>query len=89
MVNTVALAIQQKEFIEQQTAFKTGLYTGDMNVDCWSNDQWSEEFEKYQVKHSLSLGRFHFEINFTESIDSSGFSRHLSDNTGHHSARLH
>lgn len=50
MVNTVALANQQKKCIEEATAFKTAVYTGDMNVDVWSNDQWSDEFEKYQVQ---------------------------------------
>ncbi|KAG4075988.1 hypothetical protein HA402_003814 [Bradysia odoriphaga] len=49
VVNTVALANQQQKFIEESTAFRTAVYTGDMNVDVWSNDQWAEEFEKYQV----------------------------------------
>lgn len=82
MVNTVALAIQQKQCIEQATAFKTGVYTGDMNVDAWSNDQWSVEFEKYQASilfhnqfnQSILLNRFTW----------LGFSSHMPDNFGHH-----
>ncbi|KAJ6637389.1 Endoribonuclease Dicer [Pseudolycoriella hygida] len=49
VVNTVALAMQQKEYIEERTSLKTEVYTGDQNVDAWSNDDWSIEFEKYQV----------------------------------------
>lgn len=49
LANTVVLANQQKRCIEETTALKVSVYTGDMNVDCWRRDRWLEEFDESQV----------------------------------------
>lgn len=49
LVNTVVLANQQKKCIEETTALKVTVYTGEMNVDCWRRDRWLDEFDESQV----------------------------------------
>lgn len=49
LANTVVLANQQKRCIEETTALKVSVYTGDMNVDCWRRDRWLDEFDDNQV----------------------------------------
>lgn len=84
-MNTVALAKQQKECIERATSFKTAVYTGDMNVDVWSNDQWDVEFEKYQVIIDFLV----FTQSHIDSFNLLGFGCNLSNNSRHHSASIH
>lgn len=59
VVNTVALANQQKLCVEKHTPFRAAVYTGDLNVDDWTDDQWSDEFEKYQVSANGVSVTFH------------------------------
>lgn len=49
LVNTVVLANQQKRCVEESTALKVSVYTGDMSVDCWRRDRWLDEFDENQV----------------------------------------
>ncbi|XP_055622059.1 endoribonuclease Dicer [Toxorhynchites rutilus septentrionalis] len=49
IVNTVALAKQQAEFIGRNVPYATSIYTSDRNVDTWKQDQWLAEFAKYQI----------------------------------------
>lgn len=49
VVNTVALAKQQAEFLSRSVPYDTSIYTSDRNVDTWKQDKWLEEFAKYQV----------------------------------------
>nr|QXE98926.1 Dicer-2 [Aedes aegypti] len=49
VVNTVALAKQQAEFLSHNLTYDTSIYTSDRNVDAWKQDKWLEEFAKYQV----------------------------------------
>ncbi|KAK7865819.1 hypothetical protein R5R35_001277 [Gryllus longicercus] len=49
LVNTVALAEQQKNFIKRHACVSVGHYTGDMNVDYWAEEKWREELDKNQV----------------------------------------
>lgn len=49
VVNTVALAKQQAEFLSRSIPYDTSIYTSDRNVDTWKQDKWLEEFAKYQI----------------------------------------
>ncbi|XP_053683457.1 endoribonuclease Dicer-like [Sabethes cyaneus] len=49
VVNTVALAKQQAQFLSRNVPYETTIYTSDRNVDTWKADLWLEEFAKYQV----------------------------------------
>jgi hypothetical protein len=49
MVNTVALVGQQAKYIRRHSRHSVGEYSGDMNVDYWSKDNWQEELSKNQV----------------------------------------
>ncbi|XP_058829652.1 endoribonuclease Dcr-2 [Topomyia yanbarensis] len=49
LVNTVALAKQQAEFIGRNVLYDTSIYTSDRNVDTWKQDQWLQEFAKYKI----------------------------------------
>lgn len=49
LVNTVALAEQQKVYIKRHTSLTVGHYTGDTGVDYWKEDKWREELDKHQV----------------------------------------
>ena len=40
---------QQAEYIEKHTSMEVGQYTGSMNVDDWSKEQWDAEFEKNHI----------------------------------------
>lgn len=50
LTHTKALALQQAEVISKMTSLKVRVYTGDMNVDAWDREKWTEEFEKAQVR---------------------------------------
>ncbi|XP_053683458.1 endoribonuclease Dcr-1-like [Sabethes cyaneus] len=49
VVNTVALAKQQAEFLSRNLPYEMTVYTNGRNVDTWKQDRWLEEFAKYQV----------------------------------------
>lgn len=49
LTNTQALARQQAEVIGKMTSLNVRVYTGDMNVDAWNRDKWTDEFEGAQV----------------------------------------
>lgn len=49
LTNTVALARQQAEVISKMTSLNVQVYTGDMNVDAWNKEKWSNDFESAQV----------------------------------------
>jgi hypothetical protein len=49
MVNTVALVRQQAAYIRRHSHHSVGEYSGDMNVDVWSKEQWQEELSAHQV----------------------------------------
>lgn len=50
LTNTQALARQQAEVIGKMTSLNVRVYTGDMDVDNWGRDKWTNEFESAQVK---------------------------------------
>jgi hypothetical protein len=50
MVNTVALVSQQAAYIRQHSHQSVGEYSGDLNVDLWSKEQWQEELLGHQVR---------------------------------------
>lgn len=49
LTNTQALARQQAEVIGKMTALNVRVYTGDMDVDNWNREKWTNEFESAQV----------------------------------------
>lgn len=49
LVNTVALAHQQSQWLRQHTALRVSVYVGDMNVDAWKMERWVNEFNDNQV----------------------------------------
>ncbi|XP_067000048.2 endoribonuclease Dcr-2 [Anabrus simplex] len=49
MVNTVALVMQQAQYIRRHTPLSVGHFSGDMNVDFWTKEVWLEHLNKYQV----------------------------------------
>ncbi|XP_055596421.1 endoribonuclease dcr-1 [Uranotaenia lowii] len=49
VVNTVALAKQQRDFIDKNVPYDTTVYTSDRNIDAWKGNKWLEEFAKYQI----------------------------------------
>lgn len=49
LTNTQALARQQAEVIGKMTALNVRVYTGDMDVDNWNKEKWTNEFETGQV----------------------------------------
>lgn len=49
LTNTQALARQQAEVIGKMTSLNVRVYTGDMDVDAWNREKWSNEFESAQV----------------------------------------
>lgn len=64
LVNTVTLVAQHKKYMEQNTPYTIGAYTGDMNLDYWSREQWLHEYNTHNViimtsqilKNSLTTG---------------------------------
>lgn len=53
VVNTVALVLQQEEYMRRHTDLNCKGYSGDMGVDFWKEEQWMDEIEKNQVLHLL------------------------------------
>ncbi|XP_046998793.1 endoribonuclease Dicer-like isoform X1 [Schistocerca americana] len=49
VVNQVALAQQQTDYVSRHTEMNVGCYIGIMNVDFWDKAKWNEEFQKNQV----------------------------------------
>lgn len=49
LTNTQALARQQAEVIGKMTSLNVRVYTGDMDVDNWNREKWTNEFETAQV----------------------------------------
>ena len=49
IVNTVQLVIQQSNFLARHTGLKCKGYSGDMQVDYWSDEMWLKEIEENQV----------------------------------------
>ncbi|XP_045465316.1 endoribonuclease Dicer [Harmonia axyridis] len=49
LVNTVALVDQHVRYIKKHTPFQCGGYSGEMNVDFWSFEMWTKEFQSNQV----------------------------------------
>lgn len=55
---------QHKKYMEQNTPYTIGAYTGDMNLDYWSREQWLHEYNTHNViimtsqilKNSLTTG---------------------------------
>lgn len=52
-VNTVALVLQQADYIRRHTGLTCKGYSGDMNVDYWKEEQWLAEIEANQVLNFL------------------------------------
>lgn len=48
-VNTVALVLQQSDYINRHTDLICKGYSGDMQVDYWKEEQWLAELEANQV----------------------------------------
>lgn len=49
VVNTVALVIQQAEYMRRHTGLNCKGYSGDMMVDYWKEEQWLAEIEEHEV----------------------------------------
>lgn len=49
LVNAVPLVEQHAKVLRTRTHFEIGAYSGEMNVDNWTKDQWIREFNKNQV----------------------------------------
>lgn len=49
LTNTKALAYQQAEVIKKSTPLNVAVYTGDLPVEDWSGEKWTNEFEQNQV----------------------------------------
>ncbi|EEZ99277.1 dicer-2 isoform X1 [Tribolium castaneum] len=49
LVNSVALVDQHGKYVRDHATFSVGTYTGEMNVDFWSEAEWEQQFNKYQV----------------------------------------
>lgn len=49
IVNTVALVVQQTEYISRHTGLSCKGYSGDMKVDDWPEEQWLTELEEHEV----------------------------------------
>lgn len=49
VVNTVALVLQQEEYMRRHTDLNCKGYSGDMGVDFWKEEQWMDEIEKNQI----------------------------------------
>lgn len=52
-VNTVALVMQQADYIRRHTGLRCKGYSGDMQVDYWKEEQWQAEVEACQVINFL------------------------------------
>lgn len=52
-VNTVALVMQQANYISRHTGLICKGYSGDMQVDYWKEKQWLAEIEAHQVLNFL------------------------------------
>lgn len=48
-MNAVPLVEQHAKVLRLRTPFQVGAYSGAMNVDNWSKEQWIMEFNKNQV----------------------------------------
>ena len=53
VVNTVSLVTQQSAFIARHTGLKCKGYSGDMQVDYWSEDQWMDEIKNHEVFNNI------------------------------------
>ncbi|XP_050534312.1 endoribonuclease Dicer-like isoform X2 [Daktulosphaira vitifoliae] len=42
LVNTVPLVLQQASFLRKHLPWNIGTFSGDMNLDFWSQDQWDK-----------------------------------------------
>ncbi|XP_025264753.1 endoribonuclease Dicer isoform X1 [Camponotus floridanus] len=49
VVNTVALVLQQSDYINRHTDLTCKGYSGDMQVDHWKEEQWLTELKENQV----------------------------------------
>ena len=49
LVNTVCLAKQQAETLQEMTSFNTALLCGELNVDYWSTQQWSDMLDNNEI----------------------------------------
>ncbi|GAB0088496.1 endoribonuclease dcr-1 [Sergentomyia squamirostris] len=49
LVNTRVLATQQKVYFEENTPFKTVVFTGDLQVDNWGKQKWYHEFNENAI----------------------------------------
>lgn len=49
LVNTVVLVEQQAKVLRLRTHFSVGAFSGELNLDNWSKEQWHEQFDKYQI----------------------------------------
>jgi len=49
VVNTVALVMQQADYISRHTGLTCRGYSGDMHVDFWEEEKWLAEIEAHQV----------------------------------------
>lgn len=54
LVNTVALAVQQADYLKRSTNLIVECYTGDLNIDSWSGEKWRNEFDKNQVHNKFT-----------------------------------
>jgi endoribonuclease Dicer len=55
IVNTVALVMQQVEYIRRHTGLTCKGYSGDMQVDFWQKENWLLEIKENQVLHLLII----------------------------------
>ncbi|XP_011632113.1 endoribonuclease Dicer isoform X1 [Pogonomyrmex barbatus] len=49
IVNTVALAAQQANYLCRHTGLKCKNYSGDMQVDFWKKQEWLDEIEQHEI----------------------------------------
>ncbi|KAJ3665477.1 hypothetical protein Zmor_000970 [Zophobas morio] len=49
LVNSVTLVDQHAKYVRDHTIFTVGAYSGEMNLDFWKKEEWSEQFNKHQV----------------------------------------
>ena len=46
---SVTLVQQQSEYLATHTDLKIGQYHGELGVDFWDKEKWTDEFENHQV----------------------------------------
>lgn len=50
MVQSVPLVNQQANHLRKHLPWNIGAFSGDMNVDYWSQEQWNQILDKFHVR---------------------------------------